>query len=153
MAFEKGKGTITAGEDKVRFFAKEIESISTTVEFAETDLIGELTDCTGMGSKRDTKGQTGYHYDTTLKVIGNKNDNDVSFTENLTTDELATINTRYDGKKLCAYGAFDKESKKLLYGFAGTIIEKGVEIPNGELCQLTYTVSGEEKTGYTMASV
>ena len=148
MAFEKGKGVIEGGENKIKFYAKEVEATSEAVQFTDADLIGELTDFSGMGSQRDSKELTGYHYDKKLKSLGNSNDNDVSFTENLTKAELAVINQRYAEKTICAYGAF--ESGELLYGFCGQISQKGMTLPNGETCTLTYTVAGEEKTDYTV---
>ena len=147
MAFIKGNGVVEGGENRIKFYAKEVETVADVVAFTDADLIGELTNFEGAGSQRQTKEMNGYHYDTTLKALGNSTDNDVSFTENLTKAELALINQRYADKKLLAFGAFHED--ELLYGFVGRISQKGITIPNGDTCQLTYTVAGSEATGYT----
>ena len=151
MAFVKGTGVIEGGENRIKFFAKEVETIDTAVAFTDEDLIGELTDFSGMGSQRETKELNGYHYDRALKSLGNSTDNDVSFTENLTKEELALIKTRYDNKTLLAVGAFydNGTDLELLYGFCGRISQKGITIPNGDVCTLTYTMAGSEMNTYT----
>lgn len=151
MAWEAGKDVIETGQNKIKIYSKEVEDNTTTVTFAETDLIGELNNISGMGAKRESKELTGYHYDETLKTLGNSTANDIQFEENLVIEALNNRREQYNNKTLIANGIF--KDNKLLYGCVGQITEWGMELPLGETCKLSYTMTAKENNSMTVATV
>ena len=135
MAWVKGQGVIDGGELKI-YSGK-------TKQFTSEDMIGELTDISGMGEKRDTKELDGYHYDTKLKKLGNSTINDVTFKENLTKDGLTKRRGQYDSKESFYTGIFTDDGE-LIYGVKGAISEWGMTLPNGDSTELTYVMAVEE---------
>lgn len=155
MAWVKAQGVIEAGEDKVRIYAKKVDDTTATVAFTYDDIIGELTDINGMGAQRETKEYNGYHYDEAVKALGNSTPNDVSLTENLTTEQMSKVRGYYKNKDMIAIGIFAKgtASMTLEYGYVGQISQWGMTVPNGDTCTLTYGMTVRtERDDFTAAS-
>ena len=153
MPWSKGQGVVEAGENNVQICMKTVETSNTVCAFTAADRVGELTDFSGIGGKRDTKEIDGYHYDSKVKKLGNSTPNDISMSENLTLAQVAIIRGYYNSKQLLGIGWFADGT--LGYGFTGRISEWGEEIPNGDTCKLTYTVAVDNDNvahTYTAAS-
>ena len=138
MAWKEGEGVLYGGESKILVYA------GTSTTLAEDDLIGELVEISGIGASRETKELGGFHYKKKHKLAtGQSTLNDVSFTENLTKDGLTKRKTQYkDGTVI--YNACVTADGTVLYACKGTISQWGMELPDGDVCKLTYTLALEE---------
>ena len=135
MAWVEGAGVIHGGEGKVLVYAAEQASITSD------DLIGELVDISGMGASRETKEYGGFHYKSKHKVTGQSTPNDVNFTENMTKAQLDKVRGWYKNNTEIYVGVLDVESKETLYACKGYISQWGQELPDGDVCKLTYTMA------------
>ncbi len=145
----KAAGVITAGEDKVKFCAKESAGNTTPAAFTEGDFIGELNDMNGFGSSRETSTINGYRYDSAAEIAGKATPNQVTLQLNLTKADLDRFRGYYNDRTVLAVGIFDTVTSgdpavttyPLIYGYTGQIASWGMEIPNGETASLTVTMS------------
>lgn len=134
MAWEAGKGVLFAGEAKILVYGGVAETLTVG------DLIGELTDISGMGASRETKEFGGFHYKQKKKSAGQSTPNDVSFTENLTQEQLTKVRGWYKNNTPIYIACANAENDEVLYCCKGTISQWGEELPDGDICKLTYTM-------------
>lgn len=138
MAWTEGAGVIHGGEGKVLVYASTASSITTN------DLIGELTDISGMGASRETKEFGGFHYKAKHKIAGQSTPNDVSFTENLTKDQLTKVRGWYKDNTKIYVACVNAEDGAVLYACLGSISQWGQEFQDGDVCKLTYSMVIED---------
>lgn len=135
MSWTAGAGVIEGGQKRV------IVAMGATKTLTEAaNIVGELTDISGIGSGKETTEYGGLHYLSKKKSTGQATPNDVQFTENLTKDQLDTIRGYYkNGTKV--YVGLADATGTLLYGCHGEISEWGMEVNDGDTCKLTYTMA------------
>lgn len=147
MPWTKGQGVIEASDGNVKVYTQEIASYTSGATFTLTsdDLVGELSDISGFGSKRDSKEINGYAYDSAVKKVGNAVPNDVQFTENLVTDTLDIMRDHYNDKDLLLTVIVDytETTPEIVYACVGKISEWGMTLPLGDTTTLTYTMAIE----------
>lgn len=133
MAWTEGAGVIFGGEGKVLVYS------GTSTSLTADDLIGELVTVSGIGASKESKEFGGFHYKAKHKSTGQSTPNDISFTENLTSDGLSKRREQYkDGAKF--YNAYALPDGTVLYACYGELSAWGMELTDGEACQLTYTM-------------
>lgn len=149
MSWTAGAGVIEGGQKRVLVLS------GTTKALTEADnLIGELTDISGIGASKETTEYGGLHYLTKKKSTGQSTPNDVQFTENLTSTALETRRSQYkNGTKF--YTAVADAEGTVLYACHGEISEWGLEINDGDTCKLTYTMAldDDDVDGVTVTPV
>lgn len=138
MAWVPGEGIIHGGEGKVLVFA------STEATMTSDDLIGELVEISGMGASRETKEYGGFHYKQKKKVTGQSTPNDVNFTENMTKDQLDKVRDWYKQNTKIYVACVNADDSEILYACQGHLSSWGQELPDGDVCKLTYTMAIED---------
>lgn len=132
---------VQGGQNRVKVFSKEVASQpSTTVAFADTDLVTYLSDIGEVGASRDVQEISLFHLAQNAKLPGNSSLKDLQVTEALTTDQVAIRKGQYEDGDYIVLGFFDSEGSQL-YGCYGYISDWGMTLSNGDVCQLTYTLS------------
>lgn len=147
MSWTEGAGVLFGGEGKVLVYS------STSKTMTADDLIGELAEApSGIGAQREVKEYGGYHYTKKHKTTGLSTPNDVSFTENLTTAGLTLRRGQYDNNTKFYTAFVDASTGTILYGLYGQMSQWGMELPNGDVCKLTYTMAIDDDavTGLTV---
>ena len=147
MSWSAGANVVMGGEGKVKIYSA--TTFTTLAELAvAANLIGELTDISGIGASKNQKEIGGYHYTAKKKLGGQTSYNDVSFTENLTLDQLETRRSQFkNGTKIFSVISVESDTSgavsavKYPYAVYGTITSWGMEVPDGDVCKLTYTMS------------
>lgn len=135
MAWTAGQNVIEGGQKRV------IVVMGTTKTLTEeSDIVGELTDISGIGSSKETTEFGGLHYLVKKKSTGQATPNDIQFTQNLTKEELEKIRGYYKEGTKVYVGVTDSEYE-LLFGCHGEISEWGLEVNDGDTCKLTYTLA------------
>lgn len=138
---------VQGGQNRVKVFSKEVQSQPTgTIAFdgqtvsGDGDLVTYLSDVGEVGASRDVQEISLFHLAQNAKLPGNSTLKDLQITEALTTDQLAVRKSQYESGKYLVFGFFDAEGNQL-YGCYGYISDWGMTLSNGDVCQLTYTLS------------
>ena len=132
---------VQGGQNRVKVFSKEVEAApSGSVAFDESDLVTYLSDVGEVGASRDSQTISLFHLPQDAKLPGNSSLKDMQITEALTTAQVAIRKGQYEDGDFIVFGFFDENGNQL-YGCMGFISDWGMTLSNGDVCQLTYTLS------------
>lgn len=132
---------VQGGQNRVKVFSKEVsEAPSGTVQFTDNDLVTYLSDVGEAGASRDIQTISLFHLKQDAKLPGNSSIKDLQITEALTTAQVAIRKEQYEDGDFIVFGFFDDNDSQL-YGCMGYISDWGMTLSNGDVCQLTYTLS------------
>lgn len=134
MSWTAGAGVVEGGQKRV------LVLMGDTKTMTEADnLVGECTSISGIGAGKEINEFGGLHYTTKHKATGQSTPTDISLVENLTSEQLNTIRTKYkNGAKF--YLALAKADGTVLYGCHGELSAWNLEVNDGNTCTLGYTV-------------
>jgi hypothetical protein len=135
MAWTPGAGVIEGGEQKILILVSDTKAMTKA-----DNLVGELVSISGMGASKSTSEYGGLHYLQKKKTVGQSTPNDISLTENLTSEQLSAIRTKYDASTKF-YLAFARPDGTLILGVHGQISSWGMEVNDGDTCKLTYSMA------------
>lgn len=132
---------VQGGQNRVKVFSKVVaEAPSGTVQFVDNDLVTYLSDVGEAGASRDIQTISLFHLKQDAKLPGNSSIKDLQITEALTTAQIAIRKGQYEDGDFIVFGFFDDDNNQL-YGCMGYISDWGMTLSNGDVCQLTYTLS------------
>ena len=133
---------IDSGADTTKVYHKVVadDPGSTAVAFAATDIVAYLQAIDGIGASKEVAEYRLYHKADSVKTNKGSNNNDINFTEALTSDALTAMKNAYDNDSYIVTGIFDEEGT-FIYGAFGQITNWGLTLPDNDVAQLTYTMS------------
>lgn len=135
--------------DGIKMFTKEVSEVpSSAVQFTANDLLTYATDVGSVGASREDKEYDFFHLKDTAKLPGKSTINDLSITEALTSDQLATRKEQYKNKKFIVVCFFEDDGT-LQYGCYGYIKSWEGTFSNKEnnTVQWTLALSSDEVEG------
>ena len=132
---------IQGGQNRIRVYSKQVDAAPTgVVAFEEGDIVAYLSDIGEVGASREVQEINLYHMKNKAKLPGASTIKDLSVTEALTKDALEIKREQYENGSFIVEAFFDSEGNQL-YGVLATITDWGMSLANGDVCNLTYTLS------------